>query len=39
VYYDQLAGRFFATNGTDVYFLSHPTTHTCLMDQSCDFLQ
>ena len=38
VYYDQLAGRFFATGGTDVYFLSHPTTHTCLMDQSCDFL-
>ena len=39
VYYDQLAGRFFATGGTDVYFLSHPSTHACLMDQSCDFLQ
>ncbi len=39
VYYDHVTGRFFATGGTDLYFLSHPQTHQCLEDQSCDFLK
>ncbi|CAN5538188.1 hypothetical protein BH09MYX1_BH09MYX1_07690 [soil metagenome] len=39
VYYDGMTGRFFATGGTDVYFLSHPATHQCMADQSCDFLK
>jgi hypothetical protein len=38
-YYDHLLGRFLATNGADVYALSHPATHKCLALQSCDFLQ
>ncbi len=39
VYYDGVLARFFASRGTDLYYLSHPRTHQCLMDQSCDFLQ
>jgi hypothetical protein len=39
VYYDHMTGRFFATGGTDVYFLSHPATHQCMADQSCPFLK
>ncbi len=39
VYYDHALARFFASNGTDLYYLSHPTTHGCMADQSCDFLK
>jgi hypothetical protein len=29
-YMINLIGRFFATSGTDVYYLSHPASHLCL---------
>jgi hypothetical protein len=34
-YLINLTGRFFASDGRDVYFLSHPATHHCLEDYSC----
>jgi hypothetical protein len=37
VYYDHLLARFLATNGTDLYFLSHPSTHGCLEAETCPF--
>ncbi len=33
-----LAGRFFTTDGTDVYYRTHPATHLCLEDSSCPHL-
>ncbi len=39
VYYDHLLGRFLATDGSDIYFLSHPQTHGCMASQTCDFLK
>jgi len=39
VYYDHALARFLASGGSDLYYLSHPTTHFCLESQSCDFLQ
>jgi hypothetical protein len=38
-YGNALTARFFATEGRDVYYLSHPKTHGCLVDGSCDFLK
>jgi len=35
VYHVNLLVRFLATQGTDLYFLSHPTTHRCLERESC----
>lgn len=37
VYSTHLLARFLATEGRDVYFLSHPSTHLCLEDESCPF--
>lgn len=38
-YYEAaLVTRFLATGGTDVYYLTHPQTHKCLGDLSCDFI-
>jgi hypothetical protein len=31
--------RFFATQGTDLYYLSHPSTHRCMADRSCPLFQ
>ncbi len=40
-YMPELLGRFFATSGADVYYLSHPTSHHCLSKPlgkgSCSF--
>ncbi len=36
-YGNALIGRFFATEGKDVYYLSHPKTHGCLVDGTCAF--
>jgi hypothetical protein len=36
-YYDHMLGRFFASNGADIYFLSKPETHKCMATQSCNF--
>jgi hypothetical protein len=36
-YLNGTLARFFASNGTDVYYISHPTTHRCLANQSCPF--
>ena len=31
--------RFFMSNGSDLYYLSHPRTHQCLQDPAtCDYL-
>jgi hypothetical protein len=38
-YGNALIARFLATEGRDVYYLSHPRTHGCLVDNSCDFLR
>ncbi len=38
-YGNALTARFFATQGHDIYYLSHPRTHGCLVDGSCDFLR
>lgn len=38
-YGNALTARFFATQGRDVYYLSHPRTHGCLVDGSCDFMR
>jgi hypothetical protein len=37
VYYDHLLVRFLATQGKDLYFLSHPQSHLCLERESCPF--
>jgi hypothetical protein len=36
-YMDNLLAHFFASGGTDLYYLSHPTTHGCLRNTSCAF--
>jgi hypothetical protein len=36
-YVDNLLVRFFATQGRDLYVLSHPSSHECLADSSCAF--
>ena len=38
-YGNGIIARFFATQGTDLYYLSHPTSHECLATLSCPFLQ
>lgn len=35
VYHDNLLVRFLATQGTDLYVLSHPSTHRCLERARC----
>ncbi len=37
VYHDGLVARFLATQGKDLYVLSHPTTHRCLERETCVF--
>ncbi|MEZ4437998.1 MAG: hypothetical protein R3B72_02850 [Polyangiaceae bacterium] len=34
-YLTRLVGRFFASGGSDLYYLSHPSSHHCLEDTSC----
>jgi hypothetical protein len=38
-YLTNLVARFFQTDGTDLYFLSHPASHHCLATQSpsCEY--
>ncbi len=38
-YGNALMARFFASGGRDVYYLSHPKTHGCLVDGTCDFMR
>lgn len=38
-YGNALTARFFATEGRDLYYLSHPRTHGCLATGSCEFLR
>jgi hypothetical protein len=38
-YGNALTARFFASDGKDLYYLSHPKTHGCLVNGSCDFLR
>ena len=38
-YGNGLIARFFATNGRDVYYLSHPSSHGCLAKGTCDLFQ
>jgi hypothetical protein len=37
VYYNHLLVRFLATEGRDLYHLSHPTSHACLERETCPF--
>ncbi|HEY8075365.1 MAG TPA: hypothetical protein VIF62_14675, partial [Labilithrix sp.] len=37
-YGNAATARFFDSQGKDVYYLSHPKTHGCLVDGTCDFL-
>lgn len=38
-YLTNLTARFFMTDGKDIYYLSHPTSHQCLEDATtCDYL-
>ena len=39
VYYSNLLVRFLATQGRDLYFASHPSTHRCLERELCPFFQ
>lgn len=36
-YMDNLLAHFFYSSGQDLYYLSHPSSHTCLQDTSCAF--
>ena len=38
-YGNALTAKFFASDGKDLYYLSHPKSHGCLVDGSCDFLK
>jgi hypothetical protein len=38
-YGDMMITHFFQTNGKDLYYLSHPSTHLCLQSFDCDFLK
>ena len=38
-YGNALTAAFFASEGRDIYYLSHPKTHGCLVDGTCDFLK
>ncbi len=34
-----VVGQFLATQGTDVYYVTHPKTHRCMADSSCDIFK
>jgi len=39
-YLTSLTARFFMTSGSDLYYLSHPTSHQCLQDvATCGYLE
>ncbi|HEX8795601.1 MAG TPA: hypothetical protein VF765_31845 [Polyangiaceae bacterium] len=38
-YMDDLLVHYFATGGTDLYFLTHAKSHECLATQTCPFMQ
>lgn len=38
-YGNALFARFFASDGKDVYYLSHPASHRCLATGTCPFLR
>lgn len=38
-YMDNLLAHFFVSGGRDLYYVTHPSTHGCLSDQSCPFLK
>ena len=38
-YGNGMIARFFASGGKDLFYLSHPGSHTCLVDLSCSFLK
>jgi hypothetical protein len=38
-YMDDLLVRFFATNGQDLYYLTHPSSHECLASKTCPFMK
>ena len=37
-YLMNIIGRFFATNGADLYYRSHPANHQCAERGDCDFI-
>ena len=36
-YYDTMLVHFLATNGADIYDVTHPVTHKCMATQTCPF--
>ena len=38
-YLVNLTARFFATEGRDLYYVSHPQSHGCLQNTSCSFFE
>jgi hypothetical protein len=38
-YGNALTARFFASEGKDLYYLSHPRSHGCLVNGTCDFMR
>jgi hypothetical protein len=38
-YMQNTVARFFASGGKDLYYLSHPTSHRCMANRTCPFLQ
>jgi hypothetical protein len=38
-YGNALTARFFASRGQDIYYLSHPKTHGCLVDGTCELFR
>jgi hypothetical protein len=38
-YMDDLLVHYFATQGTDLYYVTHSTTHECLATQTCPWMQ
>lgn len=36
-YLVNLVARFFQTRGQDLYYLSHPSSHSCLQDNTCSW--
>ncbi|HEY8086212.1 MAG TPA: hypothetical protein VIF09_00155 [Polyangiaceae bacterium] len=38
-YMDDLLVHYFATRGTDLYYLTHPSSHECLATQTCPWMR
>jgi hypothetical protein len=39
MYMENQMSRFLGSSGKDLYFMSHPATHECMANRTCDFFQ